>query len=124
MASLAWNIAAWRLSGPRVRVRTHVNLDDGELLLGAYIWNKGRAPIDIAEAVVHRDGTSAESLLPSLGIEEPGLPFRLSQGSSVVLETSFLPPGPYVRAAWCQTVVTLANGDISRSNRERNPATP
>lgn len=119
VASLTWNIVAWAWSGPRVRVRTHVSWEDDAQTVAAYIWNKGRAAVDVVAAEVHRDGWQDQPSIPLLGVDEPGLPFRLEPGSSVVFETKFWPEGAYFGAAWYQAQVTLANGDTRKSTRER-----
>jgi hypothetical protein len=122
LASLTWNVLSWALSGPRVRVRMHVlALDDGTFDVAAYIWNKGRAPVDVVVAEVHRDGWEEFPTVPLLGVDEPGLPFRLEPGSSVVFQTKLRPEGSYYGAAWYQVQVTLANGDVRTSKRARTP---
>lgn len=122
VASLAWNVIGWRLSGPRVRVRTHLAFEGKRLRLAAYVWNKGRAPVDIVDAVAHHDGWRNSRLVPMLCVAEPevdpGLPYRLEPGSSVVLQTEIWPEGPYYGRRWYRSVVTLANGAVVKSRRE------
>lgn len=119
LGALVWNILAWALSGPRVRVVCHVSpaLDEDGIDVAAYIWNKGRAAIDIVNAELHCDGWESFNAVPLLGRDEPGLPHRLEPGSAVVMSTVLLPPGRYYGAAWYEVEVTLANGDIQLSGR-------
>lgn len=119
VAAVTWNVMMWAWSGPRVRVRTHVSLEGEKQTVAAYVWNKGRAAVDVVAVEVHRDGWQNLPGVPLLGVDEPGLPYRLEPGSSVVFETAFHPEGTYFGAAWYQTQVTLANGDIKTSKRER-----
>ena len=122
VASLTWNIIGWRLSGPRVRVRTHLILEGKRLDFAAYVWNKGRAPVDIVHAEAHHDASRNDLMVPMLVLAgsdtETGLPYRLEPGSSVVLETTFWREGTFYGRRWYRSVITLANGDIVKSRRE------
>lgn len=97
-----------------MRVRAHTHADDERQTVAAYVWNHGRAPIEIHHVEVHRDGNEG-GLIPLMGVDEPGLPYMLTPGAAVVFEEDFLRQGTYYAAEWYEVRVTLANGDVKRS---------
>lgn len=119
LLSLAWSITAWAWSGPRVKVRTSTHATEEEQTVWAYIWNKGRAPIEIHGVEVHRSDDTPGALIPLMGMRDPGLPYTLTGGAAVVMEETFLRQGNFYGARWYEVRVTLANGKVKRSKTRR-----
>lgn len=123
LASFVWKIVEWRMSGPQVRVKTHLLYRGDKLNVAAFVWNRGRAPVDILDAILQPHGYKKHSTALMLTVrgaeDEIGLPYRLEPGSSVVLETEVWPKGTDYGRKWYRSRVTLANGDIVKSRRER-----
>lgn len=117
-ASATWSVVVWFWSGPRVRVKLHAGVDDGVQDIGVYIWNRGRAPIQIL-AVTLDSVPSQPGLVMLLGMSDSTLPHLLEPGTSLVVEERFGPGGSLYRAHSYEAVVELANGDRIRS-RARN----
>ena len=119
LLSLAWSVTAWAWSGPRVKVRANTHATEEDQRVWAYIWNKGRAPIEIHHVEVHRSDDAPGGLIPLMGIEDPGLPYTLTGGAAVVMEETFLPQGTFYGARWYEIRVTLANGKVKRSRTRK-----
>jgi hypothetical protein len=78
MGALAWNVVAWRRSGPVVTVVGDWDSSGP----GVTVRNSGRAPATISEWGFHR-GPLKLRAPDGLATSSPQLPYRLEQGERV-----------------------------------------